>query len=93
MSRRKRQRLAKKRRKEELKRQQEEKLKALKSEKKKEILEKLKEIQKASGLKDVPDLQDMDFEAEFDADAHDRMMQEMFDADYYQVFYMNCMMS
>ncbi|KAF7458197.1 zinc finger, zz type domain-containing protein [Cryptosporidium felis] len=75
----------KRREKRERKRQErlrlQEELKLQKSIKRKEIIEKLKKIQDVSGSKQILD-DSFDFDSEFDAEKHDKSMEELFGAEY-----------
>ncbi|XP_043193631.1 protein KRI1 homolog isoform X1 [Amphibalanus amphitrite] len=72
----------KRKRQEEEKKKKEEELKRLKTLKRKEIMEKLETLKEAVGNTDLP-FEVADLDADFDPDAHDRKMGEMFGDDYY----------
>lgn len=74
-------------RKEEERRKEKEDLKRLKNLKRSELKERLKKIGRISNLKKVPKalVDDGDDDGEFDPEKHDRMMQEMFNDNYYNV--------
>lgn len=57
-------------------------IKQMKNKKMEEIREKLREIQGITGNKTVG-FEDIDFDGNFDADAHDKKMQEIYNDEYY----------
>nr|CAG4647895.1 EOG090X05XL [Moina brachiata] len=66
------------------KEEKKEELKLLKKFKLKEIQEKLEQLKSITGNPTLP-FQDNEFEEDFDPDAHDRKMKEIFNDDYYEV--------
>lgn len=61
-----------------------EELKRLKNLKKQEILRRLKQLQEVTGNADVPLTGKVDLDKDFDPEAHDKEMSEMFNEDYEQ---------
>ncbi|KAK3912278.1 Protein KRI1-like protein [Frankliniella fusca] len=82
-TRRKEKRDAVKQRKEEEKQKKKEELKVLKALKRKEILKKIEKIKSITGNNQLG-LEPEELEEEFDPEAHDRKMRELFNDDYYE---------
>ena len=61
-----------------------EQLKRLKELKKKEILKKLQDIKQISGTDVIPEELNFDLEKDFDPEEHQKMMDKMFNEDYYE---------
>lgn len=82
-TRRKEKRDAVKQRKEEEKQKKKEELKVLKALKRKEILKKIEKIKSITGNNELG-LEPEELEEEFDPEAHDKKMRELFNDDYYE---------
>lgn len=81
--RRKTERERKEERKEQERKQKEEEIKRLKNLKREEIMNKLRQIQEASGT-NLKNIEALDLEGEFDPETYDKQLQAVFDEEFYQ---------